>query len=389
MITKYIIGIDKLELTLKEKIKPATLENLFSNNDSRKFNLFEISNTNFSPVYELKGFVLTNKHKRTQSYNLVYEVKYENELLGYLHLDNRSSNYSHYIGFKIFNKILYFPEWHKIMNQFLDAFDLQINNYTAVDIFIDSRQNMRDEFIKYKNDDNLIFTSRGTSDINYSGSTNINSDIIIKDFKPTFYIGKNKTGKVLSIYNKSEEIKKSRKFYIDDLHEETLPEDFENDVYRCELRLKNTYLRNKGYDIQLDKLLDTDYLKSIFSENIKGYFDFRENVNPNKSRCPKVPFFDFNIKQKHVVRSTSNNDSRKFRQDSSKVYKSIIRKMIKEAANRLDAKMIKTVIRDVAVGYDLFDYYTSEIKYLDFIQNPKKAIKQEEITTDIDFDSFF
>jgi hypothetical protein len=390
MITEYVTGIDKLELTLKQReLTNPSFDELYPTVDSSKTELFLISCTNFQNVYEYKGFVLMNRHKSTQSYNMTYNLSYHGVYIGWLQLDSRNSGYGSYIGFKADNRFLYSIGCKEVIRLFLEVFDLQINNYTALEIFIDSRQNIEKHFVTLYNDKQSYRFCTQAKCINYSGSIALNQTITPKNYKPSFYIGADDTGKRIAIYNKTREIAaKGKKDYITEFHEDHLING-DGDVYRFELRLKNRYLKNKNYSIELDHLFDTDYMKTIIQGNLPKFFEFRENTNIRQARCKPIKFINFDIKTAFTVRNglaPSNNDSRQTKSsniDKSKI--SIIKKMIKVAVDEYSKDGLE-IARETAIRYDLLYLFESETRYIEFIK-PKVKSKEADHFTDFDFDS--
>lgn len=393
MITDYIVGLDKLELTLKPQTnQPFNPVKYFRNDDDDRLNLFEIGVTDFSEVYEYKDFILENKHKASTNYNMTYDLHFQGQYIGRLLLDNRNNNYSSYVAFKVDNRFLYDPNCKNVIKRFLSDFGLQINNYSSLDIYIDSRQNIDALFVQRFNDKKNVRFNTRVKHIDYFGRISVDESIEATNFKPSFYMGSKKTGKGLVIYNKTLEIaEKSKKDYISELHDDLLVNNYGDPVYRFELRLMNTYLKSKKYVLDLDLLFDEDYLKTIVKGSLPNFFDFRENSDVRISRCTPLSFIDFDIKTNYKVKGgliDSNNDSRQtissLNRDRTKI--NVIKKMIKLAVMEYDLKALQ-LAKLTAISYNLMDVYKAETKNVSFVKPVVKPTVFD--VTDIDLDSLF
>ncbi|WP_181305564.1 replication initiation factor domain-containing protein [Rufibacter sp. XAAS-G3-1] len=316
---------------------------------------------------------------------MTYEVRYNNILIGSTQLDGRGM-FEDKIGLKINNELFRKKDCQSKIKLFLNTFHLKINNFSCIDLFIDTRDNIRDIFIEmFNNKQDYLFNTR-VKTIDFFGSIDVEGYIIPGNFKPTFYLGSNHTGKRVTIYNKTKELQaKGHKQSITVLHDEHLTHDKENDVYRFELRLKNSYLQSKKYSIDLDSLFDEEFIKYLISSNLTNFFDFRERTSTRPNRCKAIHFFDLSVKSVFQARNglaASNNDSHKTtstlnQQQIEKSKKSIIRKMIKTAIIEYDKQSILNV-KHIAIQYNLLDFYEKEIKDLGFLKEKdlKKEIKK-------------
>ena len=124
-----------------------------------------------------------------------------------------------------------------------------------------------------------------------------------------YYIGMSKSKKKLVCYNKTEEIKRSNKYYIEKFWKRCGLATKGN-VERLELKIKNEE-NKKIVNFDWEKLDNFEYLASLMRTNLKGFFEFVEiSSHKNISRKKRIEPINWNdiggsLLDKDSTRNTS------------------------------------------------------------------------------------
>ena len=224
----------------------------------------------------LNDTTLTQTIDNSHRYEYSYTVDYNENHMGQVYFCQYGFSWKDRVKFAVANPVFY-NNTQCYLSQVLDDLNLQIDNYTQIDIAIDSyyfnseqalRRGIRSKdtqlkishsIIKDRNQDidNVVYDAKGSRNNPYKVRT-----IRIRD--------KSKN-KEYCTYNKKNELKcKPVKSYILDFHKEVNP-NFKN-LYRAEMRLyydaikyyENVVIKRK---ITLDDLLDKEFLYSMFTNH--------------------------------------------------------------------------------------------------------------------------
>lgn len=370
-INKYVLSIDKLHIQLRRAfIEHTGIDNFFTNHTD--VNLFTINRRNAKDSYESDGYLLQKDFKCTDNlFHLQYSAYRKGILIGVLFLDHTKTyeNTGNLLPFRLDNRVLY-GNWIQLLTGFMKAFDFNINNYTAVDIALDTNENPLDNFLYYFDKDtkyHFLQAGKMHNDIETRGKRYRGGKR-----NESFYIGSKKSDKRTVMYNKSLEIlEESGKDYITAYHAAN-GLDVTKDVYRVEVQLdgklftttatvyqteatdavtadgelitipadilsayryKNSFLKaclaednNEGnkasklsqkhlYPIDYLHFNDSFYLTQLFADfhSIK----FKKADASRVTNCTDIMFFDFNIygkaqsmKPAPIYTTTKNNDYR-------------------------------------------------------------------------------
>jgi len=107
-----------------------------------------------------------------------------------------------------------------------------------------------------------------------------------------YYIGSRKSSKSIKVYNKTNELTRSNKRYIENYWKQNNI-DTSRDVQRMELTMRND--ESKKYDdIDWNKLDQPSHLASIMRSNMSKFAEYRIPHGKNSARWPKVEMINWN-----------------------------------------------------------------------------------------------
>jgi Replication initiation factor len=291
---KYVVGVDWAELSLR-----GDLSYLYKLNDI--------------DTYEKKDFKISRNDTRTRHFNHCYNVYYRDILFGTMLCGPRGAVIPvELVQFKIDNQFFYkslLPlKLSHTITLFLDAFELDFNNFTRLDIYIDF----------HKFNDDLTFSKF----VELYASGQIETKGKISKWNPFyskkggkmrltgFSMGSRSSEKYLRCYNKTEEIYESHKDYIKAFWELN-GMDTNKDVYRFELQLSSKFFSSlkifrdfedgHGNILSEEALIKLFSLKpstiiGLFDVGLRNYFDFF--IQESRARNDdKIPFdvFDWHV----------------------------------------------------------------------------------------------
>ncbi|OON65245.1 hypothetical protein B0919_24535 [Hymenobacter sp. CRA2] len=222
------------------------------------------------------------------------------------------------------NQLLYSSELLPTIRQFLTDFQLELHNYSRLDIAIDTNAYIMKRFDKYfyKPDEYHLHTNnRQIHKLNAFGSIERTGET-----NATIYLAQNVNGRSLKLYNKSLEIhESSHKDYISEYHKANGVNPLK-EVWRLELTITNdavkkyekTYRLHTDYNTELseyhykrlepaeqtlyyldkevfpytpdfDRLQDAQHLLELFKHFSGNLAEFRKKDSSNKTRCTHMP----------------------------------------------------------------------------------------------------
>lgn len=232
--------------------------------------------------YEICEFVhLRDQQKQTKHFSYLFDVYYYGEHVGTLQSHTKAANYfdPYSMQFKLLNHLLYTEDWLTIYTDILNGCNWSHKSLTRVDIAIDGvgASNYRDMVYKAVN---------SRSKVMMSGKTNVSTNYKGNDIQ-SVTVGSRSSSKYGRIYNKSNELKRSNKTYINQYWlNSTLSIEPNKDVWRIEMEVKSKLFKKRGYDVW--RLNDTNYIASIMRTELKGWLSFYSmNTDKNKYRAMK------------------------------------------------------------------------------------------------------
>lgn len=260
-------------------------------------------------VYWLTDSIcLQYQNRGTPIYNYSYVIILHGEPVANLHTHSKNPKIvkAGKVKIELHNHILYTTEWQQIMDEICQALGATPTVYGRIDIAIDGVNHLfpfLNIYVKQKRDMeymmNGINPGNNTMNVmpNYiamKGKARVDAKVLTRGnmLFQNFKIGN--SDKVVSIYNKSQEIdRRSNKEYIRRVWQGA-GLDTTKDVWRCELRMKSGAIKNIK-DFNFRRLQDPFYLLQIFKTQIENFFEFVfTRPGENISRAKKIDLFNFN-----------------------------------------------------------------------------------------------
>lgn len=297
---------------------------------------------------------------------------------------------------KVNNKLLYSNRGFELVNRVFSVFGLVFRSTTRIDLCCDFTQiisyNCASEFISDILNGNIYKSGKWSFSVQGSSRAGY--------MMPYNYIrfGNTTSPCSIALYNKSYELKESKKTYIEDMwiasglvDPDTLTL---SDVWRLEFRITDSRYKfvntGTGVEERLDPfraVRDYDYLCSIYQALCTKNWDWRiPTSDTNRSRWPCAPFFDWSDKPCQHIRFVDRAVSKSNRTD-----KIVLRRMstlFDEEYRRLPATdknmttlpepvaQLRQVVLDFAYHNGLEDYYLNRIN--GFLTEDIIRIKKEE-----------
>jgi len=232
--------------------------------------------------YEVCEYIhLRDQQKQTKNFSYLFDVYYYGEHVGTLQSHTKASNYfdPYSMQFKLLNHLLYTEDWLTIYSDILNGSGWSHKSLTRVDIAIDGVGAS-----KYRD---MVYKAVNTrSKVMLSGKTNISTNYKGNQIQ-SVSVGSRTSVKYGRIYNKSQELKRSNKTYINQFWiNSTLSTEPDKDIWRIEMELKSKLFKKRGYDIW--RLNDSNYIASIMRTELKGWLSFYSiTTDKNKYRAMK------------------------------------------------------------------------------------------------------
>lgn len=349
---QFTINLDALQLRLNHtEISSLDLTNLLP--------------TSAQYIYHRGKTTLTQlpDDKKSKYYYLSYSVAVADTIIGTIDVKPVQAKFAgDLVLLRVANELLYSTSYLDLIRSFMDDFNLKINNYSRLDIAIDTNINMMKRFEKYFfNEKDYHFHRNKKQICEVNMFSNVKRNGIANN---TVYLAKNRNGKSLTLYDKKTEIEtSSHKDYITAYHASNNL-DVDKTIWRLELSITNSaiktykkeYRLKTDYDTvinyyqysklsQQDKALyladgeclldepifsllqDSNHLLSIFKRYSENLAEFRLKDDSNITRCTRKPLIELgeNIalmvtnkysvtKNKHEINTMKHNIKFQFEQ---------------------------------------------------------------------------
>jgi hypothetical protein len=202
-----------------------------------------------------------------------YDIYFSTSKIGILHYHPDNNSFladSGIVGIQIKNFAFYQEFWIRALRDFHYHSGLRFKHFTALDIAVDTAENVIEKFDQYFDDPKVYITKK----------------INISRQKQTYALTRCSH---FTLYNKQVEMEVNNyaKDYISSYFMGNGFKYKEN-IYRCELRLDRKVLTD-SYFIDLFQLDDPAYLSEVFDYFQKKYMRFRVIKGKNMSRYPDLP----------------------------------------------------------------------------------------------------
>ena len=260
------------------------------------------------PAWVTKDMVLEYENRGIAAYKHSYKVFLQGEQIANLHTHGRNEKIIKpgTVKVEICNPVLYSSTVNEVIPAILDAFNMQMKNISRLDIAIDGTKHIHKlvNMYNFQNRDRSGMPLReceGIPDalrwdkgckIRLKGRANFDPKRLNREtgLMDSFKIGAGH--KYISIYEKTQELKKSCKNYISDAWAKA-EIDTSGEVWRCELRMDSQAVKEIK-DFDLKRISDPYYLLQIFKTQCKNFFEFVINEgDANVSRMRSIDLFQF------------------------------------------------------------------------------------------------
>ena len=354
IINKFAIGLDALSFQLKAPDR---------DKEFNKQHLLNILNFECKESYQSNGFTVKKEISNNPAYHIQFWIYYAKHRLATLYSNpTKGYGYSkHLRPLHVENSALYTMDFARLIPQFLEAFDLTVNNVSLLDLIIDNQQRNPYDIIQLliQDSDNYQIVKL-KNDAGFYGHGPI--DIKSNSITGTVYKGNDDKKVITRIYNKTSELLEKEKPEINKWQRANGLTS-EEDIWRTEVSVRTnafaTYkplavtedgelttlhrLDNNEFskaskavkitektklDIDISRLNDKAYLVSLIERF--SNIDIRRKDATRITNCTKVPLFDFSIYGKGelntVVTQTINMsekiNEKKFIKHALETYKS-------------------------------------------------------------------
>lgn len=335
--------------------------------------------------------VLKYCNSPTPHFKSTFELYMDNTKVAYLLTHSRNEKFfaKDIVKVEFINHTLYSGVWLEVYN-LLKISGLRFNKFSRIDIAIDGVaylnkmlnyfQHQPSHFFKLKNQS--VRRAKFEGDV-YNFKTLHNEN---------FQLGNGNSDKMITLYNKSLEIVKSGKEYIQDYwllngvikekndlnarknelsqrrkHGEQVfnLDGLKKDIYRFEIRMRSEAIKQIK-DLTVDKLFSKEYLMSIVRTQCKNFFEMVHNDDSNVSRCTPIellPYEKFEGKilnkikrvERDLVRTTKNG----IHADIKHIYR------FGSKTQGEDLERINALIDHIRVGlwqYNLFNWLSDRLE---------------------------
>lgn len=254
------------------------------------------------------------------NYLHVDNIKLNNQVIARLLSGNRKNKNDNKVRIELSNHTFYTNEWFKNYSEIKAALNLQEITTSRIEIAKDISNKKILETIHFVKSTRNIKTKINTSLSAYEPK-------YLNDTLNGATFGKKTSNLYITVYNKSETLKKQHKEYIKLYW-------FNNDLIntsneRIELILRN----NNANHVEIEQLTDRTYLNQIFiDETAKRFRIVKEQKRNNKVKYIDETPFNLTI-------------------EDNKIYQYVKFKQIKKVANKVTLKQAKTCLKTTYLMY--------------------------------------
>lgn len=255
---KNVVFLDWFETTL---IADKLFDNRLTNHPNECFRLNEIDTT-LESVELTDNVHLRNLNRSTRNYHSVWELHYMGEHFANVQLRPKQSFLdSASVQMQVLNKQLYIHGWLDTYKSMMMDLCLNHKSLTRADIAIDGEAGDNVERLMQKWEKGRVIGRKGKANVTTTKSSQ-------KEVKK-LHIGSMSSDKNGTVYNKSDELKRSEKGYIEEAWKNNrLIQD--KPIKRFELRMHSKV--TGSYD--WERFDDPEYLSSIVRTETKNWLEF-------------------------------------------------------------------------------------------------------------------
>jgi hypothetical protein len=281
-----------------------------------------------------------SKLNTPKTYLKHYYIFYKNDFVGCLNAEpcyniNLPKNSCRV---RLDNWLFYSPIFTHVMQELLQSNYLNFNNFIRLDLALDTNEDLLTKFAG-------LYTSWKQGDLKFFGNSNKPSEEPTKDAVLQFKIKNYCCSRLVSLYNKTEEIKISNKDYQKQYFENN---GLTDTVYRCEFSINNNYINSRKLLIIPMDLCSQDFTNGLFCLLVSKNLIFRTNKGKNFSREDKVyifnevPTFNSVILKQPIMPKTEFNSW----------YKNIVTFLLKKELEHGNIKLTELIVLLLNTEYD-------------------------------------
>ncbi|GAA4366793.1 hypothetical protein GCM10023185_38190 [Hymenobacter saemangeumensis] len=242
-----------------------------------------------------EGVLLEWTGKGTPMMRDSFNVYLWGEKFGTLHANPRSEGKGlkpDSVALHIDNALLYTDHWYEDLQTVVQACGLYVKNVTRLDIALDGLNYIIDFLNLYQKQ------FEHNKRVHMKGKARFSAGVLDKTTMryDHFKIGSGTSEKQISVYNKTKELERSNKGYIEKYWQAN---GLENGgpacpVYRVELRMRGKAVKEVK-DFAIHKLTDYSFLFDLFRTGCNNYFEFTDTTgHRNVSRQAVIELIPFN-----------------------------------------------------------------------------------------------
>jgi len=309
-------------------------------------------------------FLLIKQKHSGKVFNSRFIVYYQGYEIADLltHPKEPAINPENLVSIRIHNYLLYDKTLWSTIDILAKAMHGTINNISRLDIFCDST-----EKLGYCNllESNLLKLKGNTTKRAIKNSKN---QVL------TQYLGSRSSDKYTKIYNKTLELKKSNKRYIENIWKDSRVDFEQKDVHRIELTLKSqVFLKYPNF--KFTDLKNKILLIKLFLAEVKSTINiYKPRKGVRVDKCKTIDILPQNITAAKALHNTKKTAPKiTWRK------KLHIKSCIEEYAKDKESKLNFNMALDLAIEYDLEDFLYEKLdKWLEYYEKLYKVKKPEK-----------
>jgi len=279
LAVKHTIAVDWLEINLKAKAPE----------------IFDIESCHVTSSQKTAFIRIGNGNKFYKNH---MEIIHEDKKLGTMFCNSRSPRLMEpdNIQLKVENNKLYELGWLDSLKSVMAESELNYKSCTRLDIALDGGNYFE------------VFEQWNRGEVNKVGRAKMLAYFTGKRKVEGFRIGKGKSKKHLICYNKTDEMKRTNKWYIGDFWKRAGLMEYEK-VERVEMSMRNEE-NKKIFGMDFNSLDNFEHLASLMQTHCKKFFEFvSTGTQKNITRAKRIEPIDWNSIGGQLLEKNSTRDT--------------------------------------------------------------------------------
>ncbi len=247
-----------------------------------------VLNLQGAPNADSKSYDLKKEDYGTRVFENRAIISNSTDKIGTLLWQQRSNTIKikQFAQLKLENHLFYtksLEEIHNLIKHLLKELNLTFYSINRLDLALDfeNKQQKVEKLIKRLQTNEILLGGKD-KDINYY--QHVQQGKVIPN---GVTIGKRTSSKFCRLYNKTNEMQKTMKHYIQNCWKAL---QIKNEVFRLEYQLNGNYLRNIE-NLSLKKIFNIHYIVNLFEKATENHFKF--HINKKRKEVNKMPLFEF------------------------------------------------------------------------------------------------